>query len=91
MEKKQDGSICEHCGYRSDGSFVGDICPQCGLAYWECSECRFLVTTAVPPDICPECGAKCAYINVTCYLPECGGQSHYDPRLIKIDHTISKH
>jgi len=37
--------------------------------------------TAKPPDVCPECGERCNFIDVTCYLPECGGPGHVDRRL----------
>ena len=73
--------VCALCGYTADGRFEGDICPQCGLTYWKCAKCGFLITAAVPPDVCPECGEKCDFINVTCYIPECGGPGNIDPRL----------
>jgi rubrerythrin len=73
--------VCAHCGHTSSGKFIGDICPNCGLPYWKCAECGFLITTAEPPDECPECGAKCEFINITCYIPECGGLGNIDPRL----------
>lgn len=79
MEKKE--WVCSRCGYTRDSEFVGDICPQCGLAYWKCSKCGFLITTSVPPNVCPNCNKKCSFINVTCYTPECGGPGHMDPRL----------
>ena len=82
MENNQDKWVCAHCGYTASGKFVGDICPQCGLTFWKCSKCGFLVTVATPPDVCPECGEKCAFVNVTCYTPECGGPGHFDPRLV---------
>ena len=81
MDTKPDKWVCALCDYTSSEKFVGDICPKCGLTYWKCAECGFLVTAAAPPDVCPECGAKCEFINVTCYIPECGGPGNIDPRL----------
>jgi rubrerythrin len=72
---------CALCGYSSSGKFVGDICPKCGLTYWKCGHCGFLVTASKPPVTCSQCGQKCEFRNVTCYLPECGGPGHIDPRL----------
>jgi len=83
METKEMSWVCTHCGYTASGKFEGDICPQCGLTYWKCSnpQCGFLMTASVPPDACPQCGEKCPFINVTCYVPECGGPDNIDPRL----------
>ena len=81
MENKPDKWVCDLCGYTSSGRFVGDICPECGLTYWKCANCGYLITTETPPDACPECEQKCEFKNVTCYIPECGGPGHIDPRL----------
>ena len=29
-------------------------------------------------DICPQCGEKCNFLNVTRYIPECGGPGRVD-------------
>jgi rubrerythrin len=81
MDAEQKKWVCARCGYSSANQFVGDICPTCGLTYWKCSKCGFLITAAKPPMGCPECGANCEFINVTCYIPECGGPGNIDPRL----------
>ena len=81
MGKEQQKYECALCGYTADGRFVGDICPECGLTYWKCSECRFLFTAGKPPKVCPGCGKECDFIDVTCYTPDCGGPGHIDPRL----------
>ena len=80
---KSENWTCAHCGYAADGSFRGDMCPQCGLMYLKCDKCGFTITAAKPPDICPECGEKSNFINVTCYTPDCGGPENIDPRLYK--------
>jgi len=64
---------CANCGYTTDGRFEGDICPRCGLAYWKYSGCGFLITAETLPDTCPQCSGICAFVNVTCYTPDCGG------------------
>ena len=81
MDDKTDRYECAHCGHAADGKFAGDICPECGLTYWKCSKCGFLITVATPPDTCPSCKEKCEFLNVTCYTPECGGPGKIDPRL----------
>jgi len=81
MKEDQKKMTCAHCGYTSDGRFEGDICPQCGLTYWKCGSCGFLFTAANPPDTCPGCKEKCAFLNVSCYTPDCGGPGGIDPRL----------
>jgi rubredoxin len=43
------------------------------MAVWKCNNCGNTVTTDVPPDLCPSCSQKCEYVDVTCYIPECGG------------------
>jgi len=81
MNAEEKKWTCARCGYTASNQFVGDICPQCGLTYWKCSKCGFLVTAGKPPEVCPECGSRCEFVNVTCYIPECGGPGHRDPRL----------
>jgi rubredoxin len=50
---------------------------------WKCSKCGYTYQTEVgtaPHQVCPACKETCEFLNVTCYVPECGigGQ---DPRL----------
>ena len=79
---KKKKSVCDHCGYTADGRFEGNICPNCGLTYWKCAKCGFLVTALTPPGACPVCAENCAFVNVTCYTPDCGGPDNIDPRLL---------
>jgi len=60
MAKEPEKYVCALCGYTANGRFRADICPDCGLTYWKCNKCGFLLT---------------------CYIPECGGPGHIDPRL----------
>ena len=80
MENGQENSACAFCGYTAVGRFVGDVCPQCGLIYWKCSHCGVSKTAEKTTDVCPECGEKCDFINVSCYIPECGSPGKIDSR-----------
>lgn len=50
--------------------------------YWMCEECDFVFQAENLPESCPGCRRKCTFVNVTCYIPECGGEHHLDPRLV---------
>ena len=43
------------------------------MTTWKCSKCGNTLSKDVPPETCPSCGEKCEYVDVTCYIPECGG------------------
>jgi len=43
------------------------------MTTWKCDKCGNTITVDRPPDICPSCKQKCEYVDVTCYIPECGG------------------
>ncbi len=47
---------------------------------WKCSKCGYTVEAETPPEQCPSCNEKCEFLNVTCYIPECG-ETGGDPRL----------
>jgi rubredoxin len=81
MKQIEEKTVCALCGYTASGRFVGDICLGCGLTYWKCGNCDFLVTAAVPPDVSPECGEKCDFLDVPSYIPDFGGVDNIDPRL----------
>ncbi len=49
--------------------------------YWSCSNCHYVIQTVSPPDVCPACGKNCQFIDVSCYIPECGFTG-IDSRLI---------
>jgi len=72
---------CLNCGQPVPESHGASLCPSCGLTYWKCGECGFLLTAATPPNTCPNCGKLCEFKNVTCYTPDCGGPGNIDPRL----------
>lgn len=49
--------------------------------WWECSACGYTFQAVAPPEKCPGCVTACAFKDVTCYAPDCGGPSQPDPRL----------
>jgi rubredoxin len=49
--------------------------------YWQCSKCHYVLQAAQPPETCPSCHEHCQFVNVTCYIPECGF-SGIDSRLV---------
>lgn len=51
------------------------------MAIWRCTKCGYQLRQDVPPGSCPSCHEKCAFNDVTCYVPECGGKKNVDPRL----------
>ncbi len=50
--------------------------------WWKCSQCGYTVKKAQPPEKCPSCNEPCAFTDVTCYTPECGGPGNIDPTLM---------
>ena len=50
---------------------------------WKCSHCGYTLDAEQPPEQCPSCKEKCVFLNVTCYIPECGapGPHAMDERL----------
>ena len=81
MVSKKEMKACALCGYTADGKFEADIWPESGLTFWKCAKCGLLFTAAVPPVDCPQCAVKCNFLNVTCYILECGEPGHVDLRL----------
>jgi rubredoxin len=50
------------------------------MAEWKCNKCGYSFTAVAPPDRCPSCKEKCEFVDVSCYIPDCGKQGG-DPRL----------
>jgi rubredoxin len=42
-----------------------------------------MVEAETPPDRCPSCKEACAFLDVTCYTPDCGGPGNVDLQLVK--------
>ena len=51
--------------------------------WWKCTECGYLFRAPQAPEECPGCKKKCAFVDATCYTPECGGpeSGNPDPRI----------
>ena len=47
---------------------------------WKCNKCGYTLKADKPPEKCPSCNQKCEFLDVSCYIPECG-MSGTDPRL----------
>ncbi len=47
---------------------------------WKCTKCGYTLQAPTPPDPCPSCKEKCEFVEVSCYIPDCG-QGGVDPRL----------
>jgi rubredoxin len=43
-----------------------------GMNEWKCSKCGYVLKADAPPEKCPQCNETCEFVNVTCYIPECG-------------------
>ncbi len=43
------------------------------MAVWKCNSCGNTIDVEAPPETCPSCKAKCEFVNVSCYTPDCGG------------------
>ena len=43
------------------------------MPLFKCNKCGNTIDVQSPPDTCPSCKEKCEFIDVTCYIPECGG------------------
>ena len=50
------------------------------MAEWKCSKCGYSMTADAPPTECPSCKEKCEFVDVSCYIPDCG-QTGADKRL----------
>ncbi len=42
------------------------------MADWKCKECGYTVQADKPPEECPGCKRKCEFVDVSCYIPDCG-------------------
>jgi len=52
------------------------------MTKWQCVECGYFLEGEKPPERCPGCKLPCAYTDVTCYRPECGGPVNPDPTIM---------
>jgi rubredoxin len=47
---------------------------------WKCNKCGYTLKAEKPPEKCLSCKEKCEFLDVSCYIPECG-MTGSDPRL----------
>jgi rubredoxin len=47
---------------------------------WKCTSCGYMLQADIPPKVCSNCKQKCEFVNVSCYIPDCG-QTGADTRL----------
>ena len=52
------------------------------MTHWMCTTCGYYLQGPQPPNRCPSCNQVCAFNDVTCYRPDCGGESNVDPLLV---------
>ncbi len=43
------------------------------MAVFKCNKCGNTIDVVTPPEKCPSCNQKCEFLDVSCYIPECGG------------------
>ena len=41
------------------------------MSIWKCTKCGYTLTAEKPPETCPSCKAKCEFVDITCYTPDC--------------------
>jgi rubredoxin len=52
------------------------------MTHWMCTSCGYYLQASGPPNRCPSCEQVCAFNDVTCYRPECGGEQNIDPLVV---------
>lgn len=52
------------------------------MIHWMCTTCGYYLQGTKPPNQCPGCSQLCTFNDVTCYRPDCGGESRPDPLLV---------
>jgi CRP/FNR family transcriptional regulator, cyclic AMP receptor protein len=52
------------------------------MAHWMCVTCGHYLQILQPPKRCPNCNQVSVFKDVTCYRPECGGETNVDPLLV---------
>lgn len=54
------------------------------MTKWICAECSYQIDAEAPPEHCPSCDKDCAFVDVTCYIPECGGEQNVNPQIVEV-------
>jgi rubredoxin len=62
------------------------------MAIWKCNNCGNTVDLMAPPEICPSCKEKCEFVDVSCYIPECGGpdSKNINPQVFQESYKAGK-
>ncbi len=62
------------------------------MAIWKCNDCGNTLDVFSPPEICPSCKKKCEFIDVSCYIPDCGGagSGRIDPTIFQESYEKDK-
>jgi rubredoxin len=55
------------------------------MPVWKCNNCGNTVDVQSPPETCPSCKEKCEFVDVSCYIPDCGGpgSSNINPEVFQ--------
>jgi len=66
-------------------SVVNSVFKEERIMVWKCTNCGYTFDGETYPERCPSCKEACEFVNVTCYIPDCGGpgQGTMDDRLGK--------
>ncbi len=41
------------------------------MTQWKCTACGYTYDADTPYEQCPACKAKCEFVDVGCYIPDC--------------------
>jgi rubrerythrin len=41
------------------------------MSEFKCTNCGYTFSAQAPPKECPSCKAKCEFVDITCYIPDC--------------------
>ncbi len=62
------------------------------MTKWMCSECGYQMDGETLPKYCPSCQKDCLFSDVTCYIPECGGEQNINPQVVDaLQHQQHEH
>lgn len=50
------------------------------MTSWICDKCGYNLEADTPPEQCPSCKKECAFVDNSCYTPDCAGTPN-DPRI----------
>lgn len=62
------------------------------MTMWKCNKCGHTLQALTPPETCPSCKEKCEFLDVTCYIPECGGpdSGNVNPQIFQESYKSQK-